>query len=187
MTAWNWVVVAFTVVAILAWFGAWVEVFLMLSFHQPYFATGPLVLERTAALRRMKRGCDLLVPDPNLPEFAARRISPTTVLLRRTTIFGPLRFAVPPVWSERMELRAEDHAGVCTLRLQVRHGLCWPVFLALPALGVTIGLARSPCWQLLLAFAVCLLAAVLPIVRSVRVARRDAARVWDAVTGAWGK
>jgi hypothetical protein len=182
MTAAKWVIGFLGATETLAWLGMWAEVLLLQIFSQSYFTSGPVLLEKTGVMRSAAADSDVRVPDMDLPEFATSRGSPATILVRRKLMLGHFRPNIAPLWSARMELTLEAATGATVIHLRVRHGLCWPVFVGAPTLGAVCALALNPSWGLLCFLLACVAFAAVPILASLRVAKRDADRVWDAVT-----
>ncbi len=184
MTAAQWVVGSLGVIGSLAWLGTWVEVVLLQVFNRYYFTHGPVLLERTGGIFRGKSDSDVRMPDVNLAEFVSSQSAPATMLVRRKLTLRHFHLNVAPLWSARMELNVEENGGAAVMRLRVRHGLCWPVFVVIPALGAICALVLNASWAFLLFLLACAALGGVPIALSIRAAKRDAGHVWDAVTGA---
>jgi len=71
------------------------------------------------------------------------------------------------------------------MHLQVRHGLCWPAFVMVPTLGAICALVLNPSWALFFLFLACAALGATPILASIRLAKRDGGRFWDAATRAF--
>jgi len=172
--------------ALLAWVGAWVEVFLMKTFHPGYFRFGPTLIQRTRQIQASSTIRNLSPPPDGIPRLTIKPIGRSTWLVRRRGSFMPLMPPIPPVWSARMEVVVEEHSGARLLRLTTRHGLAWPIFLAVPGLlTIWVAFVNGTLWTTLPGALWTVVAGFL-VGLSVRAARRDGERVWAFVTNLLG-
>lgn len=175
-----WAIWIFVSLATVAFAGAWVEVLLMKVFWRPLFAFGPVLRRLSCNHRRSVRSDEIACAVGGLRRIAAREIPPYVVLGRRSVqLLGT--HELPPVWSWRLSLVVVG-GDMSEVRLEVRHGVCWSAFLAVPFLGALCEFVAHPSVGGAGFALACLAVLAVPVLVSVRTARGDALRIWQALT-----
>ncbi len=185
MLALNLLIATLGLLCMVLFLGAWTEVFLMMLFVPWYFGLGAPARTLSAVVEDGHASGDpAMEAISRVPWLAARKLSPSMILVCRRTTFGPLAFGLPPIWSARFRVDTLVRDGKTMITVELRHGFCWLGWLSIPILGGLVLLLQSPtAWTALFLLLVTAIFGS-ALAAFVHVARTDTLRVRDLVVNA---
>jgi len=177
--------VLYAAILVSSFLGFWTEAYLSWRLHPRYFATGPMVARFCRALLPHEKAGEEGTGIPPLPHtFVTRVVSSSEVLIRRRGDLAPLGVELPSLWrTYHMRAMLKQRGDKLTQELESRHAVSWPLFILSPEVVAPYVLAQAGAWTpwTILFFSTPPLLVAVLLTLSVRAARRDAARVWEAL------